>query len=462
MATIRRLSGVAAVAVAICSLSTTTWAAPDAAVLPPGSEVSLHQAIDISLKLHPRRLEAVSQAGAAQEHVGVERAQVLPQVYGVGEYLRASENGIGNTVWVNALGVMPRFSGVNHNAAAGAAQNFGSHDNFLTGFAASQYLWDFGRVHGLIDQARFEEQAAEAQLRLTDLDLIYEVSSRYFGLLAADQIVKVYNQAIVQRSEHLREAQVFATNNLRPEIDVYVTKAQLSRSRLHLVQAHNQAAVAKAALDNAMGLSDRAPDYTLSDHLGASTIDASLDKLVTLAMRLRPDLNMLRDEALAAGARIKQFRSDYFPTFSATGGYMTMGQGLPAANNYYAGLVVTWPMFNGFETEHQVAEAKLRRQALEHQIEDLQQQVYLQVKSAFLNWQASVDEIARARETLEASQVELKLAQERYSAGLGNAVELEDAQRRNTDDSAAYVQALYDFAVAKAEVDRASARSLNQ
>jgi hypothetical protein len=58
----------------------------------------------------------------------------------------------------------------------------------------------------------------------------------------------------------------------------------------------------------------------------------------------------MKSEAIAAGAQVKQARSDYFPSAGATAGYSAMGTGLPAANNFNAGIVVTWPIFNGFAT----------------------------------------------------------------------------------------------------------------
>jgi len=162
----------------------------------------------------------------------------------------------------------------------------------------------------------------------------------------------------------------------------------------------------------------------------------------------------------AMGAQIQEFRSDYLPTASAMGGYNAIGTGLPAANNFNVGLVITWPMFNGFLTTHQVEEAKLEQKALGHAIEDLRQRVILQVKTAFLDWQASLQRILRAERAVAASRVELELAEKRYQAGLSNIVELEDAERHYTFDDADYANALYSFSVTKALVDRATGRSL--
>jgi len=86
--------------------------------------------------------------------------------------------------------------------------------------------------------------------------------------------------------------------------------------------------------------------------------------------------------------------------------------------------------------------------------------VILQVKTAFLDWQASLKRIQRAERAVAASRVELELAEKRYQAGLSNIVELEDAERHYTFDDADYANALYSFSVTRAQVDRATGRSL--
>ena len=452
----RLIAGVALVWTCVMCASASAAETP----IRPGSELTLKQAIGIALRLHPRRMEAEAEAKAAGERVGEARSRLLPQVWGVGEYLRSTDNPIGDTSYFG-LERFPRISGTEHDALPSAGQNFGTGNNYLAGMSVSQHLYDFGRVRGLIDESEAERAGAQARLKLADLDLMFDVSRRYFDLLAAGQIVKVYEKGVQQRKAHLHEATVMAKADLKPEIDVYTTQAQLARAELQLIQVRNGADDAKVALDNAMGLSDSAPEYRQADGLGYEKISDQLPQLLKLAFEMRPELNMLKEEARAAGARITEYRSDYFPTVTGTGAYSNMGTGLPAANNFDVGLVITWPIFNGFATEHQVAEAKFRQDAIRHAIEDLRQQVFQQVKSAFLNWQAAfagIDQAARAR---DASQIQLQLAEKRYQAGLGNIIELEDAQERYTSDSAAYVNALYTYAVAKAAVDRNSGRALS-
>ncbi|HEY2484521.1 MAG TPA: TolC family protein [Candidatus Binataceae bacterium] len=427
----------------------------------PNSALTLQQATDIALKLHPRRKESQSEVGVARARVGEANVNLLPQAYGLGEYLRSTTNGIGNTTFFNEQ-LFPRITGQNHDLPNGDfSQSFSSHNSWATGVSVQQFLLDFGKMRGLVDEQRADRDAAEARLKLTDLDLIYEVAERFYGLLAAEQIVKVYDEAIVQRRAHLHQAQVMVQADLRPGIDVSVTQADLSRAEMNQVQARNGADVTKVALDAAMGLAGEAPPYRAVGDLTYQPVTATLDNLQATAQRLRPDLKALFDEARAAGAEIQQAKSDYFPTANAQAGYIAMSTGLPAANNYYAGLVVTWPLFNGFRTEQQVAEAKEHERAAEYSIADLRQRVIEEVHTTFLNWQASIAVIKKAEQTLNASREELHLADERYKQGLSSVVELDDAQRRFTEDSAAYVTALYDYSAARAAVERATGESLN-
>jgi outer membrane protein len=414
----------------------------------PGSELTLRHAIELALRYHPARLAAQSEAGAASERVGEANAALLPQVFGSAQYLRATDNSIGSTAYLGVLG-QPRAPSNGRNV--NSAETF---DNYLMGVSAFQYLFDFGRTRGLIDQRRAEADVAQARLAFVELDLVFQVSQRYYNRLAAKQTVKVFEKAVAQREEHLHEAEVKAQAGLKPEIDIYTAKSELARANLNLVDARNALADAKVALDNAMGLGSTAPEYHQADTLTYEEITEPLETYLTVAFRHRADLKMLEDEARAAGAQITQFKSDYLPTIGATAGYSARGQTLPADHNFDVGIVVAWPIFNGFLTDHEVGEAQLHQEAIRHAIEDLRQRIFSQVKSGFLDWQAALQRIHRAEQTVAASRAELELAEKRYDAGLGNIIELTDAQRRFTEDEAGYINALAGFSIAKAALER--------
>ena len=452
----------AAIVFAVCLLTIATPRfAAALETLQPGEKLTLERAIELTLRNHPRGLEMKAQATAANERVGEARAALLPQVYSAAEYLRSTDNPIGNTTFLNP-GFLPRITGTLHGAAANAAPSFSTSttNNYVGGVAVQQYLFDFGRVRGLIEQRDEEAHAALSQSQLMELDLIFEAAQRYFALLAAGQKVRVYQKAIEQRSEQLHAAQVKASANLTPQIDVLTAQAALARAKTDLLEVSDERDIARVALNNTMAIDRNAPDYDLADVLTYQPVSGSLESFFTSAIASRPDLRALEAGARAAGAQIKQARSDYFPSAGATAGYSAIGTGLPAANNFNAGIVITWPIFNGFSTQHQVQEAKATQNAIRYAIEDLEQRVWLDVKSSYLQLQTAVDRIHQAEATLAASSGQLELADKRYNAGLGNIIELTDAERFYIQDDAAYVDALYAYSVAKATLDRVTGASL--
>ncbi len=419
------------------------------------------RAIELSLHNHPRGLAARSEASSVNETIGEARSQMLPQVYGSAQYLGATDNGVGDASYLNP-GYIPRIPGTAHNRSAEASQAFAPENNFGMAVGASQFLFDFGRRRGFVDERAYEGAAARADSQYVDLGLVYEVTQRYFALLADHEKVKVYEKAVAERAEDLHAAQVKASAGLVPEIDVYTAQAELARAKVQRLDALNAKQTGKAALDNAMGLGPQAPDYKLGALLTYGPISGTLKEYYAEALRLRPDLTEIENQGRAEGAKITQYRSDYFPTVEAVAGYNSVGTGLPASNNYDAGIMITWPILIGFETEHQISEAKFHREALRHQIEALRQRFYLEVKSTFLDWQASLERIQRMELTVAASRARLELATKRYDAGLGNIIELTDAERFYIEDDAAYIDALYGYAVTKAALDLATASSSNR
>ncbi len=209
----------------------------DKLTLAPGAELTLRQAISIALRNHPRARQAHDETRAAAEQTGEARSYLGPQLFGVGEYLRSTENGIGNTSYFDTDGMFPRLTGTNHDLPAGDfSQSSSTSNNYLGGVAASQFLFDLGRRRGFVAERGFEAEAAAGQERLTDLDLIFEVSRAYFDLLQAGQMVKVFSKAVEQRQFHRHEAEAKSQAGLRPQLDVYITQAEVQRAQLHLVR----------------------------------------------------------------------------------------------------------------------------------------------------------------------------------------------------------------------------------
>ena len=172
---------------------------------------------------------AAAESGAAEERVGEARSYLGPQLYGISEYLRTTDNGIGNTSYYNFSDVLPRLTGTNHDLPSDdTSQSWDTSNNYANGVRVTQYLLDFGRRRGFVNQRHFEAATAHDEQQLVNLDLIFEVSECYFAVLRTRQLTRVYENAVEgERKSHLREAQLKVNAKLKPQYDPYVAKTQI-------------------------------------------------------------------------------------------------------------------------------------------------------------------------------------------------------------------------------------------
>ena len=98
------------IVVAAFLLVTNSQVAAAFETLQAGEKLTLDRAIELTLRNHPRAMEMRSAASAAHERVGEARSSLLPQVYSAGEYLRSTDNPIGNTTYLNP-GFIPSHHG---------------------------------------------------------------------------------------------------------------------------------------------------------------------------------------------------------------------------------------------------------------------------------------------------------------------------------------------------------------
>jgi outer membrane protein len=116
---------------------------------------------------------------------------------------------------------------------------------------------------------------------------------------------------------------------------------------------------------------------------------------------------------------------------------------------------LTVPLFSGFLTQHQVAEAKANLYSLKANEETLRQQVLLDIRQAYLNLQAAEASITTAELAASQAKENMDLANGRYAAGVGSPVEVSDAFATYVAAQANYTGALSNYRIAQAAIEKA-------
>jgi outer membrane protein len=156
---------------------------------------------------------------------------------------------------------------------------------------------------------------------------------------------------------------------------------------------------------------------------------------------------------------IRKLRGTFLPSLSASATVSDGGIQIGALTwNWIAQLQLTWPLFAGGLNLGQMEEAQASLAAYNAQIDTVRQQIRYDVEQARLGVRATKAALGAAEEALVNAAQRLELAEGRYTTGIGNVIELGDAQVAHTGAASQRVQAAFKLAAARATLLTAMGR----
>jgi len=399
-------------------------------VIKRGEVLNLERCISIALARHPNISAAINTAIASKMKIGEARANYYPQISGSGGYSRISPN--------------------DRSSSLG-----GAYDQYSSTLALSQNIYDFGRTSSQVRIADLNYTSFLSDLENVRAVTILNLKEAYFGLLQAKRNRDVASTMVKQSELHLEQARGLYEVGTRPRFDVTKAEVDLSNARLNLIRRENALRIAFVILNNAMGVPD-APEYSIEDNLSFERYDITLEDALARAFENRPDLRSISLKRQAAEASIDLAESNYYPFITGNASYNWAGEGINSIDNgWNIGVSITLPIFSGFLTRNQVEEAKANLNLLRANEESLRQAVVLEVQQAFLNLKEAEERIPTAELSVKQAEENLEIANGRYAAGVGNPIEVTDAEVALTNAKTALIQALYDYKVAGARLEKA-------
>ena len=221
-----------------------------------------------------------------------------------------------------------------------------------------------------------------------------------------------------------------------------------------MIRNENAYRVSIVTLNNTMGIPD-APEYTLDENMSFAKYEITLEEALAKAYDNRPDLKSIVSRRQAAERSVELAMTGYYPILTGNAAYSWSGQQFPLDHGWDVGAALSFPIFSGFLTKYQVQEAKANLNVIKANEESLRQTVFLEVQEAYLTLRAAEDAIPTARLGVEQSKENLEIANGRYAAGIGNPIEVTDAEVGLANARTSYIQALYVDKVAQASLEKA-------
>ena len=335
---------------------------------------------------------------------------------------------------------------------------------FGNGLTLTFPVYTGGQLEGAIKAADLGMNASELGLELAKQKVKAGTMAAYYKALQAKNQIKVAEDSVNTLTEHLKNVNAQFTVGTVAKSDVLGTQVQLANAEQNLINANNSYDVAIASLNNIMGV-PTGMELNLTDSLGYVAYEIPLEECTEYAMLNRPDVLIADYKVAIAKADVEQAKAGYRPSVSLAATKNWQGenpfgsdeddQRYAQNNNWTAGVVLSWDIWDNQVTEAKVRQNKAAVMKAEAVAADTRQTGDLEVRTAYLNLKAAEKSINTTKVAVEKAQEDYKIAQVRYSAGVGTNLDVMDAQEKLTQAQTNYYTALYNYNSSKADLDRA-------
>jgi len=334
-------------------------------------------------------------------------------------------------------------------------------DSFVGSVDLTWLLFDGGLRKGLDEQTRAGIEAMKQEARRTDLEIADSVRRMYYGAILARQLNQLGTDTLARM-----EATLQLTENMYQGGGGKVTKADyldnkimVETIRALVAQLEKNAAMAKAALANTMGLPWQASVEPAETEIPTNPLNADLSSLVSNAYEFSPDWKSLEAGLHAGEGAVKTARSGHSPKLALTGNlhkwWNTYDAGMATDKNkegWTVGIGMEIPLFEGFLTKNKVTEAKARLNKLKEQRFLLKEGLGLQIKNIFLSIEAARKASEATLAAMNAATENRDLNTRAYQNELVDTEKVIRAQLMEAMMSAQYYKNRYDHAALQSQL----------
>ena len=383
------------------------------ALLPAAEEsLSLEQAVQLALSRNERALAAGEELRAAEGRVTKARAYFFPALSLTGNYNRrpyeVEREFNDQTITIQKL-------------------------NAISGYAAVNMTLFDPRSIPAYRQAVFEKNAQKYGSGESLRQLSFEVAASFLMTLTVDQVYVAAEHRFEYAAKTLEAARARYAAGLVSVNDV--TRAELEYATAEMGSTQMQGEVETAylqlgyLLDTKLQGKLQVPESLLA---AAEQVPAAADDMLAGAQNRRLDLRALNWHAKAQHALVLEPNLKWLPSLSLSGQYRyTNEAGLTGnSTSWSAGLVLNWSIFDGFSRNGEYKERKALAHLADLDVQSATRRLELEVRDSLVMLTSQQASLKKAQVAWDVARKNAQEIAELYRQGLGNALQVADANVR--------------------------------
>ncbi|WP_299983382.1 TolC family protein [Desulfobacula sp.] len=339
------------------------------------------------------------------------------------------------------------------------SMTFMDRDIYKAGIVLRQPVFTGGRLNAGRKAARYARDARIEDKKSIEEEIVFQVTRVYRTAQVAEAFHNVAVEAVNLLEQHEHDVFILVREGVNPEVDLLRTKTDLANAKKNLNASANAFDIALSGLKNLMVIDLEEPIF-LTQRLGHPPKPAGdLSKFTSRAIKERSELSSLKYQISVAEQGLIAAKGKYLPTIALEGRYDYIKGDIREMDGDYHwtfGIGAEVPLWNWGKTRADIIKARSGVNQIKIKYKKIEEQICLEVRKAFLNLENAEKNITASEAALKTSGEAYRMEKARYQAGEGTNTNVLNAQTALSRAEANNAQALFEYNVALAALDRAT------
>lgn len=416
-------------------------------------KLTIEESVELALKQNPRHLATAQRVDAARSGVREAVSAFFPSL-----------NGQGSKTLDEKVMELEFPSMVPGEPPQRVEIDFTRDYQFT--MSLSVPIFTGGQLISGYKQADYNLKSSRQELRQSKQSTVFNTKRAFYGILLAEDFVRVSQEAVKDAEDFYSNVKIQYEVGVASQFDLLRSEVRLANLKPQLIKAKNSLEIAKLNLKTILGI-DLSKDIEIKGKMDYKPVEIDLNECINKALANRPELKQLNFQEGIAKQGLKMARASGLPSVAVSGQYNYWADKFNFKDdnwqNYYSlNLVLNIPIFNGLSSSAKMAKSRAMIKELELTQEGLVEMLKFEVMQAVLKINEAEQSLLSQEKNVEQAEESLRIAELNYNEGLVTILDVQQAQTALAQAKTNYSQALYDYVVARAELDKAIGVNRNE
>lgn len=334
-------------------------------------------------------------------------------------------------------------------------------DNYSMRLTLQQPIFTGLRLLNSSKLTGYSADAASEDYEKDKTELIYNIQNSYWNVFKAIESKKIVDENVEQVKSHLKDVQNFFAQGIVTKNEVLKVEVQLSNIQVMQIDVQNNVRLSMIALNSLIGLPLETQIEIVSPAEHQPNEYGDLNSLVQKAMENRSDLKAMDMRVKAGEVGVSIARAGWFPQIFLVGNYNYARPNqriFPTQDKFKdtwdVSLSASLDVWNWGATIHQTDQAQAQLAQARDGYAQIKDGITLDVTQSYFNFNQSKERISVAQKGVSQAEENYRITNDKFKSGLALNSDLLDAEVAQMQAKWNYVQALVDFNLADARLQK--------